>query len=390
MALEREETAAGEACAQARSRAQSAQEEAVRGRERIAALAADDLRLDGLLVELGACQEVLTGELGLARAAVASSREAIGAQDEELRGARKRREERSGHRATLDRQLAQVKADIGHIRESLEERYEVSPAGLLDRLDRVGHVVVAAEAVPELAGGSAEDDEAVTDLRITAPMLEDEDEVAAWVQRLQQDRAALDRLGEVNLVAQQEYGEVNERHVELEARRADLEESVRTIRQTIGKLNRTCRERFRDTFDRVDAYFREIYPRLVGGGQARLLLTNEEDLLETGVDIMVQPPGKKLQQLTLLSGGEMAMTAIALIFSLLRVNPSPFCLLDEVDAPLDEGNGARFNLTLREMARLSQFIVITHNKKTMECADTLYGVTMVIPGVSRQVSVQLD
>jgi len=105
---------------------------------------------------------------------------------------------------------------------------------------------------------------------------------------------------------------------------------------------------------------------------------------------MVQPPGKKLQQLTLLSGGEMAMTAIALIFSLFRVKPSPFCLLDEVDAPLDEGNGARFNLTLREMARLSQFIVITHNKKTMECADTLYGVTMVIPGVSRQVSVQLD
>jgi len=127
----------------------------------------------------------------------------------------------------------------------------------------------------------------------------------------------------------------------------------------------------------------------VGGGAARLSLTDEEDLLETGVDIFVQPPGKRLQNLSLLSGGEKAMTAIALILSLFKVKPSPFCVLDEVDAPLDEANGSRFNEALREMAQHSQFIVVTHNRKTMECAATLYGITMPQPGCSRLVSVQL-
>ena len=214
--------------------------------------------------------------------------------------------------------------------------------------------------------------------------------VANWVARLKKARDEFDRLGEVNLVALREYTEVSDRHDTLDEQRKDLEDSVQSIRHTIGRLNRISRERFRETFDAVDNYFREIYPRLVGGGSARLELTDEEDLLETGVDIFVQPPGKRLQNLSLLSGGETAMVAIALIFSLFRVKPSPFCLLDEVDAPLDEGNGARFNSMLREMARLSQFIVITHNKKTMECVDTLYGVTMPVPGVSRLVSVQLD
>ena len=178
--------------------------------------------------------------------------------------------------------------------------------------------------------------------------------------------------------------------IELDAQRGDLDDSVNAIRQTIARLNRISRERFRDTFERVDGWFREIYPKLVGGGQARLQLTDEEDMLDTGVDIFVQPPGKRLQNLSLLSGGETAMVAIALIFSLFRVKPSPFCLLDEVDAPLDEGNGARFNSMLRDMASLSQFILVTHNKKTMECADTLYGVTMPTAGVSRLVSVRLD
>ena len=153
---------------------------------------------------------------------------------------------------------------------------------------------------------------------------------------------------------------------------------------------RVSRERFRETYERVNGIFQELYPRLVGGGKARLGLTNEDDLLETGVEVFVQPPGKRLQSLTLLSGGETAMVAIALIFSLFRVKPSPFCLLDEVDAPLDEANGSRFNHMLAEMADLSQFIVITHNKKTMECVDTLYGVTMTTPGVSRLVTVSLD
>jgi chromosome segregation protein len=221
-------------------------------------------------------------------------------------------------------------------------------------------------------------------------MLENVELIKGWVLRLTEAKRRLERLGEVNLVAVQEYAEINARYETLEAQRADLDESVRTIRNTIGQLNRTCRERFRDTFERVNALFKEGYPKLVGGGRAQLVLTDEDDMLETGVDIEVQPPGKRLQNLALLSGGEMAMTAIALIFALFQVKPSPFCLLDEVDAPLDEANGARFNNLLREMATLSQFIVITHNKKTMECVDTLYGVTMPTAGVSQLVSVKLD
>jgi chromosome segregation protein len=203
-------------------------------------------------------------------------------------------------------------------------------------------------------------------------------------------RGELSRMGEVNLVALQEYTELGARFAEVDKQRADLQDSVKSIRQSIARLNRICRERFRETFDRVDQSFREIYPRLVGGGKARLQLTDEEDVLVSGVEIFVQPPGKKLQSLSLLSGGETAMVAISLLFSLFRVKPSPFCILDEVDAPLDEGNGVRFNLMLREMAELSQFIVVTHNKKTMEGADTLYGITMPTPGVSRLVTVQVD
>jgi chromosome segregation protein len=228
------------------------------------------------------------------------------------------------------------------------------------------------------------------DLRVTPGLLEHEATIRHWVDALAAARAEIGRIGEVNLTALSEYGEVLERYQQLDAQRADLEESVETIRKAIAKINRTCRDRFRETYELVDGHFRSLYPRLVGGGQARLHLTDEEDLLETGVEIHVQPPGKRMQNLTLLSGGEKAMTAIALIFALFRVKPSPFCLLDEVDAPLDEGNGARFNDMLREMSALSQFIVITHNKKTMEAVDTLYGVTMPDPGVSRLVTVRIN
>jgi chromosome segregation protein len=162
------------------------------------------------------------------------------------------------------------------------------------------------------------------------------------------------------------------------------------IDKAIAKINRTCRERFRETFDLVAQHYVEIYARLSGGGVGRLQLTDEDDLLTCGVEQFAQPPGKKVHTLSLLSGGEKAMAAIALIFALFRVKPSPFCLLDEVDAPLDEGNGGRFNEMLKEMSRTSQFIVITHNKKTMECADVLYGVTTPEPGISRLVTVRID
>jgi len=290
----------------------------------------------------------------------------------------------------LTEQAASVRAEIDAVRTRLDDRYQVSLPGLLDRLERSGRLDLVAD--PEVARGlsvGAKTIEGVEPLVVRPAMLEDEDAVRQALGELDADRASLGRLGEVHLGATAEYEELATRHGELTAQREDLEASVQRLRAAIAKMNRTCRQRFREAFDRVNDNFQVSYPQLLGGGSARLALTDDEDLLETGVEIYVQPPGKRLQSLSLLSGGEKAMTAIALLIALFRVRPSPFCVLDEVDAPLDERNGGRFNGMLRELARSSQFVVITHNRKTMECADTLYGVSMTRPGVSSLVSVAL-
>jgi chromosome segregation protein len=200
----------------------------------------------------------------------------------------------------------------------------------------------------------------------------------------------VDEMGEVNLTAIEDYRVLEERFNFLSEQKNDLEESLHALQKAIQRINRTTRKRFMETFQLVNAKFQEVFPRLFCGGQAELRLTNEEDLLETGIDIIVQPPGKKLQNVTLLSGGEKALTAVALIFSIFLIKPSPFCLLDEVDAPLDDANIGRFNEIVREMTAFSQFIMITHSKTTMAVADTLYGVTMEDPGVSKLVSVRLN
>lgn len=199
----------------------------------------------------------------------------------------------------------------------------------------------------------------------------------------------IEEMGEVNLTAIDEFRELEERHTFLTDQKKDLEESLNGLHQAIQRINRTTRRRFLETFQLVNDKFQEVFPRLFCGGRAELRLTNEEDLLETGIDIIVQPPGKKLQNVTLLSGGEKALTAVALIFSIFLIKPSPFCLLDEVDAPLDDANIGRFNDMIREMTAFSQFILITHSKTTMAVADTLYGITMEEPGVSKLVSVRL-
>ncbi len=208
-------------------------------------------------------------------------------------------------------------------------------------------------------------------------------------ERLAGLRERIERMGEVNLTAVEEYEEVKKRFEFLGAQKADLEASIAKLRAAIAKVNRTSRERFTEAFEIVNAKFQQVFPRLFNGGKAELVLCEGPDLMEAGVDIVAQPPGKKLQNINLLSGGEKALTAVALIFAIFLVKPSPFCLLDEVDAPLDDSNVDRYNALVMEMARQSQFIVITHNKRTMQIADTLYGVTMEEPGVSRLVSVRL-
>jgi chromosome segregation protein len=202
-------------------------------------------------------------------------------------------------------------------------------------------------------------------------------------------RSALEALGEVNLGAIEEHEELRERFRFLAEQKADLEASIAQLREAIQRINRTSRKRFRETFDAVDARFQENFPRLFRGGKARLVLGEHDDVLEAGIDIMAQPPGKKLQSVGLLSGGEKTMTAVALLVALFQVHPSPFFLLDEVDAALDDANVGRFNELVLDLARESQFLLITHNKRTIEVADLLYGVTMEEKGVSKLVSVEL-
>ena len=203
-------------------------------------------------------------------------------------------------------------------------------------------------------------------------------------------RGRLERMGEVNLAAIGEYEELTTRFQFMNQQKDDLEKSIADLQRTIVKLNRICRLRFKESFEEINDKFQSIFPRLFRGGTAKLVLTDENDYLETGVDIIVQPPGKRLQSITLLSGGEKALTAVSLLFAIFLTKPSPFCFLDEVDAPLDDANLDRFNDMIREMSQFSQFVLVTHNKKTMQAAEVLYGITMSEPGVSKVVSVRMS
>jgi chromosome segregation protein len=213
--------------------------------------------------------------------------------------------------------------------------------------------------------------------------------VEFWAERAETLENRIQRLGPINLAAIDEYEEESKRKVYLDAQHADLTEALQTLETAIGKIDRETRARFKETFDKVNAGMQERFPRLFGGGHAYLELTGE-DLLDTGVTVMARPPGKRNSTIHLLSGGEKALTAIALVFSIFELNPSPFCMLDEVDAPLDDANVGRYCNMVRRMSEHVQFIFISHNKITMEMASQLTGVTMHEPGVSRLVAVDVD
>ena len=214
-----------------------------------------------------------------------------------------------------------------------------------------------------------------------------ENEIEESVKDLKQK---LERLGEVNLAALSEFEKTNERYTFLKEQQEDLAESIELLHSTIEKINCTTQERFLETFDKVNENFKEVFARLFQGGKANLSLIDKSNPLDSGIEITANPIGKSLQNLSLLSGGEKSMTAIALMFAVFKVRPSPFCLLDEVDAPLDEANVVRFQEMLKEMAVKTQFIIITHNQKTMTFANALYGVTMEENGVSKAVSVNFN
>jgi len=279
--------------------------------------------------------------------------ERLNAQEEVLKGLRSRVNQSRDTLSSQQLQNRETSLDLEHLRQAFMEKYRLDLLEVPDRED-------------------------------------DDFDAEAAEQNVLRLRKLIDEMGEVNLTALDDYRELDDRFQFLTSQQDDLRRSLDDLQKAIAKMNRTTRKRFRETFDLVNAKFQEVFPRLFRGGKAELKLTDENDLLETGIDIAVQPPGKKLQNVTLLSGGEKALTAVALIFSIFLIKPSPFCMLDEVDAPLDDANIGRFNEIVKEMSALSQFIIITHNKRTMEIADILYGVTMEEPGVSRFVSVRLN
>ncbi len=219
--------------------------------------------------------------------------------------------------------------------------------------------------------------------------LDGADTIEQCTQELESVQRRIERLGPINLAAIEEFQSQSERKGYLDAQHADLTEALETLERAIRKIDRETRELFRETFEKVNTELKDLFPRVFGGGQAFLEMTGE-DLLDTGVQVRAQTPGKKNQHLSQLSGGEKALTAIALVFSIFNLNPAPFCMLDEVDAPLDDANVGRFAALVEAMSEKVQFIVITHNKITMEVAQQLMGVTMHEPGVSRIVSVDVE
>jgi chromosome segregation protein len=271
---------------------------------------------------------------------------------------------------SLGIEIERLSGDLAHLVQNLEEKYG---PGCLE--------------LPVTSPIQEEMNEPVVTQEMSA---EEELLLGEEVERL---RDRIRRLGEVNVGAIDEYEETKRRFDHIQGEKLDLEKSIENLQDAIEHINKTSEERFVRAFEAIKDRFERLFPIVFGGGKAELSLVypeNSQDVLEAGVDILAQPPGKKIVNMGLLSGGEKALTAVAFIFAIFMVKPSPFCLLDEVDAPLDDANIGKFNALLREMSAKSQFIVITHNKKTMELNDTLYGVTMEEPGVSKMVSIELQ
>jgi chromosome segregation protein len=292
--------------------------------------------------------------------------------DSELQAARIASEELDAHLRRRDAE-----------RLAIEQRLEAARSSLDEARFAAQQVRVRREGIAEQL--------AATDFELEAliAQLAADSSVAAWEAQLEETRGKIERLGQVNLAAIGEFKEQSERKEYLDRQCKDLTDALETLESAMRKIDRETRTRFQDTFDKVNAGLKEKFPRLFGGGHAYLELTGEE-ASSAGVSVMARPPGKRNSTISQLSGGEKALTAVALVFAIFDLNPAPFCLLDEVDAPLDENNVGRFCDIVRDMSRNVQFIFITHNKSTMELASQLIGVTMNEPGVSRLVAVDVD
>ncbi|GAB3733413.1 chromosome segregation protein SMC [Luteimonas pelagia] len=344
------------------------------------------------VVALGQALERMGGQRGQLDTRLGELASQLADGDAPVQSLEQERQVALAARVRSEQAVAQARAALEGIDHGLREleqtRHQRDAQAITQResiaqrkLDQQALVLKAEQLAEAVAGGGFVLDEVVAGLPEDA-------EAAAWEKSVTDLDAKLRRLEPVNLAAISEHAEASERMQYLDAQHGDLTSALETLEDAIRKIDRETRGRFKDTFDRVNAGVQSIYPRLFGGGHAYLELTGE-DLLDTGVAIMARPPGKRVSSISLLSGGEKAMTAVALVFAIFQLNPAPFCLLDEVDAPLDEANVGRFTAMVNEMSEHVQFLFVTHNKATMEAALQLSGVTMREPGVSRLVSVDL-
>jgi chromosome segregation protein len=405
--------------------------------ERASALAAEVQRLEEGLVELETRAVALAAERDAARARVEALRVAIvegeatldrqvgalaelregvqsaddsvfslrmkaDAQEIAIKSARTAVDTLRAAVAELDIQRVTAESDLAHLAQASIDSVQ---ATLDEVLAEVATLEAAGDLLPDarvicadeaqaadedeelLSGSDARTESSNADVPFTPDVTAEALTAEEAIARL---RARIDRLGPVNMMAIEQFDELESRHVFLTTQRKDLIDSIAQTSQAIKQIDETTRARFSEAFSAINRNFQETFSTLFGGGRAGLTLIDETDPLESGIEIIAQPPGKRLQSVQLLSGGEKALTAIALMFGLFKYKPSPFCLLDEIDAPLDDANIGRFVEMLRSMLTHTQFILITHNRKTMEIADRLYGVTMEEPGVSKLISVQFN
>ena len=317
----------------------------------------------------------------------------LDAGEEPLAETRRTLEDQLARRVTIEERLASARRHVqgieARLRELQDERNGKEQAVEDVRAGLEAMRLAARETSVRLQTAAEQFAATGFELDVIRAELPEDADVRAWEERLGQLAGRIERLGPINLASIDELKEQSERKGYLDAQLADLNDALGTLENAIRKIDRETRARFKDTFDRVNDGMQEIFPRLFGGGNAHLQL-DSEDLLEAGVTVMARPPGKRLSTIHLMSGGEKALTAVALVFAIFQLNPAPFCMLDEVDAPLDDANVGRFCDIVKTMSEKVQFIIITHNKTTMEMVSQLTGVTMHEPGVSRLVAVDID
>jgi chromosome segregation protein len=361
----------------------------------------EDIRvIDALKLDLRAVDE-----------RVAALRGQFGSREQDIRGARKAYEIVRSEVTQSEVARATAASNLAHLASACQEAINLAIDDVLvevARMEADGELVAPAKRIAALA--APDDDEFAADTEIAAiPTLEipdpqnavaplgagpaapdhiDSPDAFSVEEIVAELRRKIEKLGPVNMMAIEQFDELESRHSFLTTQRKDLLDSISQTGEAIRKIDKTTRERFEEAFASIKTNFQVTFTTLFGGGRAGLVLIDQENDAESGIDIIAQPPGKRLQNVQLLSGGEKALTAMALMFAIFKYRPSPFCLLDEIDAPLDDANIGRFVEMLQSMQSHTQFILITHNRKTMEIADRLYGVTMEEPGVSKLISLQ--